>query len=164
MPTMATWSEVVTAAPELAARVRERFDAYGLALLATLRRDGSPRISPIEPLFAMDELWLGMMPDSRKATDLVRDARFALHSATSDKQVTNGDAKLSGVAIPVVQQSDLEHYARAFEAATGYSPGSGPFTLFRANVQEVSFLMPAGDHLDISWWREGSGIRTVERR
>jgi Pyridoxamine 5'-phosphate oxidase len=160
---MATWSEVVTAAPELAARVRERFEAHGLAFLATLRRDGSPRISGLEPLFALDELWLGMMPGSRKAADLLRDPRFALHSASADKQVSGGDAKLSGTAIPVTQANDLERYAKAFEVSTGYAPGSGPFTLFRANVLELSFLVPAGDHLDISWWREGSGTKTVAR-
>src|ERR687883_1376464 len=98
---MADWSTVSAQVPELAARVRARFEATGLGLLATLRRDGSPRISGIEPLFTDDELWLGMMPDSRKATDLLRDPRFALHSATVDKQVTEGDARLSGEAVLV---------------------------------------------------------------
>src|SRR4051812_42460346 len=69
--TMPTWTEVTTAAPELAAVVQDRFAAHGLALLATLRRDGAPRISGIEPLFALDEVWLGMMDHSRKAEDLL---------------------------------------------------------------------------------------------
>src|ERR687886_1463709 len=98
---MPAWKEVAAAAPELAALVRKRFEATGLGLLATLRRDGAPRISGIEPLFTDDELWLGMMPGSRKAADLLRDPRFAFHSATVDKQVTHGDAKLSGRAIAV---------------------------------------------------------------
>ena len=98
---MVCWSDVVIAAPELAAAVQARFDAHGLGLLATLRRDGSPRISGIEPLFALGEVWLGMMPESRKALDLLRDPRFALHNATVDKAVTEGDAKLAGRAIPV---------------------------------------------------------------
>jgi hypothetical protein len=72
---VASWSEVEAAAPELAERVKERFAATGLGLLATLRADGSPRISGIEPLFALDELWLGMMDGSRKATDLLRPPR-----------------------------------------------------------------------------------------
>src|SRR5438046_1873805 len=98
---MAFWSEVEKAAPELAAKVRERFDAHGLGLLATIRRDGSPRISGLEPLFSLGDLWLGMMPGSLKAADLLRDPRFALHSATTDKQVTEGDAKVAGRALPV---------------------------------------------------------------
>src|SRR5919199_5659869 len=110
---MTSWSDVVSAAPELAALVRARFEATGLGLLATLRRDGSPRISGIEPLFALGELWLGMMPGSRKATDLLRDPRFALHSATVDKQVSAGDAKLAGWALAVQDQASLERFARA---------------------------------------------------
>src|SRR4051812_49049254 len=86
---MATWTDIEADAPELAATVRARFEAHGMGLLATLRRDGSPRISGIEPLFALGELWMGMMPGSRKAADVVRDPRFALHSATTDKDVTH---------------------------------------------------------------------------
>src|SRR5256885_14815302 len=98
---MVAWRTLEQMVPELASLVRERFDAFGLGLLATLRRDGSPRISGIEPLFTDDELWLGMMPKSLKALDLFRDGRFSLHSATTDKQVTNGDARVSGVALDV---------------------------------------------------------------
>src|ERR687886_3125309 len=105
---MAAWKDVASSAPELAALVRARFEATGLGLLATLRRDGSPRISGIEPLFTDDELWLGMMPESRKADDLLRDPRFALHSATEDKQVTHGDARLSGRAVLVEDQATIE--------------------------------------------------------
>src|SRR5919205_2769551 len=105
---MASWSGVTSAAPELAALVRARFEATGLGLLATLRRDGSPRISGIEPLFTDAELWLGMMPGSRKAADLLRDPRFALHNATVDKQVTHGDAKLSGRAVLVQDEATTE--------------------------------------------------------
>ena len=60
---MSSWGQVVEVAPDLAASVQARFEAYGLALLATLRRDGSPRISGVEPLFAHDDLWIGMMPE-----------------------------------------------------------------------------------------------------
>src|ERR671938_491976 len=150
---MASWSDVASAAPELAALVRARFEATGLGLLATLRRDGSPRVSGIEPLFTPDELWLGMMPGSRKAADLLRDPRFALHSATVDKQVTHGDAKLSGRAIPVQDELTLDRFRRAFEAHTGYAPPPGPMTLFRAEVSDISVVRPAGDHLNIDVWQ-----------
>src|SRR5919202_4427540 len=123
---MGTWREVASAAPELAALVRARFEATGLGLLATLRRDGSPRISGIEPLFTDDELWLGMMPGSRKAADLLRDPRFALHSATIDKQVTHGDARISGRAVAVQDEPTLARFRQAFEAHTGQAPPPGP--------------------------------------
>src|SRR5688572_7855936 len=95
---MTSWGAIEAAAGELAAAVRERFEATGLGLLATVRADGSPRVSPIEPFFWDGQLWLGSMPDSRKATDLRRDPRFALHAATADKDVANGDAKIAGRA------------------------------------------------------------------
>jgi hypothetical protein len=151
-------------APELAAFVRARFEAHGLALLATLRADGSPRISPLEPLFALDELWLGMMPDSHKALDLRRDPRFALHAATIDRAVTEGDAKLSGRAVEVDDAPTIERYQKAFSAVSGYPPQPGPFHLFRADVTDISTVRLAGDHLDLDWWREGVGVGRIERR
>jgi hypothetical protein len=161
---MANWTDVEAAAPELATTVRQRFEAHGLGFLATLRRDGSPRISGIEPLFALGELWLGMMPDSRKARDVARDPRFALHNATVDKQVADGDAKISGSLVVVDDEADFARFVEAFAAASGYPPPPGPFPLFRADVHEVSTVKPSGDHLDIESWREGRGVRRVERK
>ncbi len=161
---MPSWSDVSRAAPSLAAAVAERFEAHGLALMATLRRDGSPRISGIELLFAMDELWLGMMLRSRKADDLTRDPRFALHNATTDKQVTNGDARISGRAVAVEDEPTVEQFRQAFQAHTGQSVPAGPFHLFRADVGEISLIRPGGDHLKIDWWTAKQGLRSVERR
>jgi hypothetical protein len=160
---MSSWSTVLLAAPDLGPAVQDRFEAHGLGLLATLRRDGSPRISGIEPLFALGELWIGMMPGSLKAIDLLRDGRFALHSATTDKQVTNGDAKVAGTAIHIDDEALIARYREVFAEASGYPPPPGPFELFRADVTEVSLLKPAGDHLDISSWREGQAEKTVQR-
>lgn len=160
---MASWSDVTFAAPDLARLVQARFDATGLGLLATIRRDGSPRISGIEPLFALGELWLGSMPGSRKAADLRRDPRFALHSATADKQVTEGDAKVSGRAVLVEDPATVERFAETFRAETGYGPEAGTFDLFRAEVTAMSTLRPAGDHLDVDWWDETGGVHHVDR-
>ena len=162
---MASWADVARAAPDLAASVRGRFDAHGLGLLATLRRDGAPRVSGIEPLFTDDDVWLGMMPDSFKAADLARDPRFALHSATVDKNVTDGDAKVAGRALVVASDDEAAFAAfrRAFEVATGYPPPDGPFHLFRCDVGEVSMVRPAGDHLDLDWWRERDGLHHLDR-
>jgi hypothetical protein len=114
-------------------------------------------------LFALDELWLGMMHGSKKAADLQRDPRMALHNATEDKQVTNGDAKLAGRAVEVLDSETLERFGRAFHDATGYAPPP-PFHLFKVDLTELSFLRPAGDHLVIELWREGSPVRRIERR
>ncbi|HEX2294291.1 MAG TPA: pyridoxamine 5'-phosphate oxidase family protein [Actinomycetota bacterium] len=155
------WRQVSEAAPELAAKVQARFEAHGLALLATLRRDGGPRISGVEMLFGEGELWIGMMPGSLKAKDLLRDPRLALHSATTDKMVREGDAKLSGLAVHVEDEETFERYRRASGGAEGQSLGG--FHLFRVDVREMSHLVPAGDHLDIQSWSEKRGYRQRDR-
>ena len=160
---MATWRDAASAAPELARLVRRRFEATGLGLLATLRRDGSPRISGIEPLFTDEELWLGMMPGSLKAADLVRDPRFALHSATVDKQVTEGDARVSGRAMLVSDEESKAAFRTAFKDHNGSDIPPGDFMLFRADVTELSTILPGGDHLNIDHWREGQAPTRVER-
>jgi hypothetical protein len=159
---MTNWNDVNVSAPGLAERVKKRVEAHGLALLATIRSDGYPRVSGIEPLFADGELWLGMMPQSRKAVDLQRDPRLSLHSATADKEMTDGDAKITGRGIEVDDPPTLDAFARAFEAANGYFP-PGPFHLFRVDVTELAFVKLGDNRLIIESWREGGHPTTVER-
>lgn len=90
------WRELQEAAPELARAGRERLDATRVALLATLRRDGSPRISPVEPYFSGGQLLFGAMSWSRKAADLRRDPRCVLHSAVTGPDNGEGELKLYG--------------------------------------------------------------------
>jgi hypothetical protein len=161
---VAPWRDVEGATPDLARRVRARFEAHGLALVATIRPDGGPRINGLEPLFADGELWMGMMPASLKGRDLQRDARFALHSATVDKGVTDGDARISGTAVPVADEAGKARFRDAFEAATGTQLPPGPMELFRADVTELVLVWPNVDHLVIESWREGRGDRRIERR
>lgn len=97
---MPSWSEFEVAAPELAERVRARLDAYTHKTLATLRLDGSPRISGTETVLRDGELWIGSMWHARKARDLQRDPRFALHSGSDDPPDWTGDAKLAGIVRP----------------------------------------------------------------
>lgn len=162
---MATWEEVSASAPEFAARVRELFDAHRHKTMATLRRDGSPRISGIEAVFLDGELWFGGMWRSRKALDLRRDPRFALHSASvdppdGDPREWRGDAKLSGRAVEV---DDPERKEAIRKATGGGEPE--PFHLFRVDMREVVVTRVGDppDHLLIELWREGEGLRTMKR-
>jgi len=159
---MAAWSEVSKLAPDLSAKVRGRFEAHGLALLATIRKDGFPRLGGIEPMFG-DDVWLGMMPDSRKAADLMADGRLSLHSATEDKTVANGDAKLVGRGIWIDQDEVVDTFRQDFAARNGAPPPPGPMHLFRVDVKEISFLRPVQDHLVIEWWQEGQPVKSVDR-
>ena len=159
---MASWAEIETAAPELAARARVAFDAHKHKVLATLRRDGSPRISGIEASFADGQLWLGMMPGSRKALDLRRDSRLALHSASVDAPEDDpsgwaGDAKLSGRAVEVDDPALLERMGAGEEAGEAH--------LFRVDVAELvhTRVGEPADHLVIELWQEGRGLRIMRR-
>lgn len=158
---MASWETFRSAAPELADAIRGRFEAHGLALVASLRRDGGPRISAVELQFGAGELWLGMMHRSVKALDLRRDPRLALHSATVDKDVTAGDAKVAGRAVEVTGD-EFRAYLEVLHGHVDQLPPE-PFHAFRVDVSEASMLRPAGDHLDIDIWTEAGGVRHVDR-
>ena len=156
---MASWQQVAESAPRFAERVQALFDAHRHKTLATLRKDGSPRISGIEANFADGELWLGSMNGSRKTMDLRRDPRLALHSAAEDPpedpSAWGGDAKLSGRAIEVKDPRRLESLG-----------GNGSGDLFRVEIEEM-VLTRVGDppdHLVIELWREGEGLRQMKRR
>lgn len=143
---MASWSDFEAEAPELAARVRERLDAHGHKTIATIRRDGSPRISGTETELSDGELWIGSMRDALKARDLQRDPRFALHSASEDPDVWSGDAKLAGVAEEVSRPDADSHR-------------------FRLDLREVSTvgLDEGRKFLLIDIWKPGETVRTIKR-
>jgi hypothetical protein len=150
---MAIWKDVEHTEPEFAARVRKIFDAHKHKTIATLRADGSPRISGIEAQFADGELTFGSMPGARKGTDLRRDPRFALHSASVDPPEGNeaawaGDAKIAGRA---VHAGDVD--------------GDMPGDLFRVEVDEVvvTGLNETATGLVIETWTPASGLRRIER-
>jgi Pyridoxamine 5'-phosphate oxidase len=92
------WGELEAAAPEIAGHGRERLDEARVALLATLRKDGSPRISPVEPFLTQGHLLFGAMSWSSKTRDLTRDPRCVLHSAVSAPDSGEGELKLYGRA------------------------------------------------------------------
>ncbi|MGB6049275.1 MAG: pyridoxamine 5'-phosphate oxidase family protein, partial [Rhodococcus sp. (in: high G+C Gram-positive bacteria)] len=97
---MATWTEFATAAPAMSAAVAARLTAHKHHVLATLRKDGSPRVSGTEVVFTEDGLLrLDSMPNALKAVDLQRDPRFALHANPGHHTMDGGDAKLSGTAV-----------------------------------------------------------------
>jgi len=153
MPAMTTWHDVEQAVPEFARRVRALFDAHKHKTIATLRADGSPRISGIESDFEDGQLVFGSMSNARKGADLRRDPRFALHSATVDpiegsEAQWPGEAKIAGRAI-----------------------AAGPITegpegdRFQADIAEVvhTHLDEKATVLVVEWWTPAHGLRRIER-
>ena len=159
---MATWTEVETAAPELAQLARELFEANKHLTIATLRRDGSPRISGIECRFIEGDIWFGSMPNAVKARDLQRDPRFALHSGTGDADQWKGDAKVAGRVEEVTEPERRKAVFAAMGSGEHADTGSH---LFRAELTEVSTvrLGEPADHLVIDSWREGEEPKRIKR-
>jgi len=150
---MTTWRDVERAEPEFAQHVRALYDAHRHKTIATLRADGSPRISGIEAVFEDGELVFGSMPDARKGADLRRDPRFALHSATVDPVEGSeaqwpGEAKISGRAMPAGDVTEGTEGDR-----------------FHADIAEVvhTHLNKEATMLVIEWWTPAHGLRRVER-
>jgi hypothetical protein len=150
---MATWREVEQSAPDFARRVQQLFDAHRHKTVATLRADGSPRISGIEAVFEEGELFFGSMPNARKGADLRRDPRFALHSATVDpvdgaEAQWPGEAKVAGRAVAAGALTDGPEGDR-----------------FRADITEVvhTHLNEQASLLVVEWWTPEGGLRRVER-
>jgi hypothetical protein len=150
---MVAWRDVEQAEPEFAGRVRQLFDAGRHKTIATLRADGSPRISGIECEFADGELRFGSMPGARKGADLRRDPRFALHGPVFHPQDGKeaewpGEAKIAGRAVLASPAGD---------GAAG--------DLFLADIAEVvtTRLNPQATLLVIESWAPRRGLRVVER-
>ncbi len=153
---MPSWKVINDDDPDFAARVRACFEAGTNKTLATLRADGSPRISASECKFEDGELTLGMMDESRKLVDVRRDPRVALHSPTLEPPKPDsgerwmGDAKMSGTLVEV-DPPDPNPF-----------PGAG---FFRLDITEVAltYLGEPADHLVIESWDTRLGYRRRTR-
>lgn len=162
------WRAFTDAAPELARRVRARFDVAPHHVLATLTRDGSPRVSGTEVRFGADgELKLGSMWGAVKAADLLRDGRFALHAHPTDASMRGGDAKVSGRAVPVTDATALAAFAADESGLEAPVEGETPtFHLFLLRLSSVvlTSIHPDGDRLLLEGWRPGAAPWRQERR
>ena len=148
---MASWSDFAAAAPDLAERVQRSFTVHRHHTMATIRLDGSPRISGTEIEFADGQLRLGMMKGSRRAADLRRDPRLAVHAHTVDPNPDDhtdwvGEAKLCGLAREVQVRDDADGFDIDLTEVVFTSIGDPP------------------DHLVIERWTASGGLTRVERR
>ena len=133
-----TWQEFAAQAPELAAWGAARFERTGLVMVATLRRDGWPRVSPVEPVFAGRQLYLGMMWRSVKALDLLRDSRCTIHNAVSDRTGVEGEFKVYGRAIEVNDRDERRRFCDAVYAKIGFRPEEPEFQCFAIDIERAS--------------------------
>lgn len=165
---MARWADIETSEPEFAAAVQAKFDAYRHKVMATIRKDGSPRVSGIELTFSDGDVWFGSMAGARKLADLARDPRLALHCTSddppADPTLWTGDAKLAGRA---VEENDPERLKSMADGSTDDDSSGGNETtghLFRVDISEV-VLTRVGDppdHLAIAVWTPARGLRQLK--
>jgi hypothetical protein len=139
---VASWAEFEAAEPAFAARLRKLMSTRKHLTMATLRRDGSPRISGTEVQFSDGQLGIGSMSGALKAADLRRDPRVAIHGPTHDPSKTGrwrGEAKIAGFASEIAQDR------------------------FRIDIQEAVITRLGKKGLAIESWNPGRGYRMVDR-
>jgi len=152
------WGEFEAAAPALARAAEARLEATQVALLGTVRADGSPRISPIEPYFAADELLLGAMTRSLKVRDLERDPRCVLHSAISHPDAGEPEFKLYGTAIEAADRDargDAWWMSQPAEAAR-------VFALRIVEAAAVAWDLERGE-MTVTRWSTRNGLEEKTR-
>ncbi|MFF3780544.1 pyridoxamine 5'-phosphate oxidase family protein [Streptomyces sp. NPDC001933] len=156
--TSSSWEDFRSAEPDFAEMVRARFQLYKHHVLATLRKDGSPRVTGLEVDFRFGEVWLGMMPNSRKALDLLRDPRFAVHANPGpDAEMADGDVRISGRAVEMTDPAVLARFIEEVKPPE-------PFHLFRVELTEVVHTgLEGGDTVIIRTWCPGHPLRTFRR-
>lgn len=156
---MATWRQFEDEAPDLAGIARAQLTVTKHHVLATLRADGTPRVSGTEVHIDGDDLTLGSMLGAMKARDLRRDPRYALHSNPGDGSMTAPDVKITGRAVEVDEAALAAH-----RAARPDLPAE-PFHLFRLEIDDVALagLNDTRTGMLIRWWRPGQPVRSFTR-
>lgn len=158
---MSGWADFQQEAPDLAGMVRSRFTHHKHCLLATVRRDGSPRLSGIELWFWKGEAWLGLMPGSAKGSDLDRDPRFELHSAPTDLDLEEPDARIHGIAERVSDDATIAAFAADLPHP---APPPHEMDLFRIEPTQAVLVRVEGDELVMESWSPGVPPKRQTRR
>ncbi|WP_432559636.1 pyridoxamine 5'-phosphate oxidase family protein [Granulicoccus sp. GXG6511] len=163
---MARWAEFAAGAPIVSEVFRRRHAATGqLCFLGTLRADGWPRVSPVEPVFFGDDLFLIGMPNTRKFDDLARDPRFTVHTATVDTEVKDDDAKIWGVVEDDLDANVHRAIAEDMFARTGFDlRGETPFQhCFRCDISGGSAARIRAGRFEVVLARTGTAERVIPK-
>jgi hypothetical protein len=157
------WGDFEVAAAELAGRARTLIESPGYVFLGTIRRDGSPRISPVEAHLVGGELMLVMIPQTHKARDLIGDPRVLLQSPIANAAHPGTELKLTGRAITVVDDSQRDAAASQIEVASGWRP-PGSWLFAAIDIERVAILEWQQDEMILSRWDRSRGTQGPERR
>jgi Pyridoxamine 5'-phosphate oxidase len=151
------WSQFERAAPELAARGRERIERFDFVLIGTLRSDGGPRVNPVEAYVVNGELTMNMMYRSRKALDLLGDPRVLVHSVVTRREGDEGEFKLRGRALPIEDAELREAVADNFEQKIEWRPPDESH-FFAVDINSAVFVIYEEGHQHMTLWDPQRGI------
>ena len=155
------WDEFTDACPEIAALARDRFTKDELVLVGTIRKDGSPRISPNEPDFAAGRLFVSMMWRSKKALDVLRDPRVVVHSVPSDRMNPGGDVKLCGRLVDEQGEGVRRAFREAILARIDWAPEEPYFHCFSLDVESAGYTV-FGEGSHALAWDPARGLRRLK--
>jgi hypothetical protein len=155
------WDAFEEACPEIAGLARERFARDQVVLVGTIRSDGSPRISPNECDFTAGRLFISMMWRSKKALDLLRDPRVAVHSTPSDRMNPGGDVKLYGLAVDERDPAVREAFRDAIRARIDWAPDEPEYHCFSVDVLSAGYAVFGKSSHALAWDPE-RGLRRLE--
>jgi hypothetical protein len=160
---MFPWADVEAAAPEVAAPARELIERWRYLLAGTIRRDGTPRISPVEAHLVEGHLMLVMMAGSLKAADLLRDPRIVLNAPITDPDDPGAELKLRGRAV-VVEDAELRRAtADTIERASGWRPPDR-WHFFAVDLDGVAHIVWDKGEQRMTHWRRDRGVRRLAKR
>ena len=153
------WREFAATAPEMARFFEERLAETQLCLVGTIAASGWPRISPCEGYLVDDDLMLGMMWQSRKAHDLLRDGRITVTTTQCDREAGHGDLKLYGYGVPVEELARKQALGDAQEAIINWRP-TEPFHVFALDVRRAAFIS-FGSQKRMTRWTPEAGLEVL---
>jgi hypothetical protein len=149
-----SWQSFEGQQPEFAAFGAQRLNGK-VAYLATVRKDGSPRVHPVTPIIGQGHLFVFMEPTSPKGHDLRRDARYTLHCSVSNSSGESGEFFISGRARFIY---DPAAWRLAAELAA-YSPADR-YILFELDVESASSTIYVDGQPVRQHWRAGDKRRS----
>jgi len=156
------WANFEAAAPLLAAQGRELIERFRFVLVGTIRRDGTPRISPVEAHFVAGHMMLVMIPGTLKARDLLRDPRIPLNSPITHPDDPNSEFKVRGRVVEIQDPTLQEATAETIEAASGWRPPGG-WHFFSIDIEEAAFLAWQAGVMHLTRWNRERGLDYLEQ-
>ena len=159
---MPRWADFAEAAPEIAAPALELLERFRFVFAGTIRRDGTPRISPVEAHLVRGELMVVMIRGTLKARDVLRDPRIVLNTPVIDPGDPEAEVKLRGRVVEIEDDGLREATAARVETAGGWRPDPS-WHVFSVDLDDAAHIAWRDGVMKMSRWTPDRGVERVER-